>query len=508
MEAELIRENIITSYPSANLKLNIIAEGETIVPDTKNDISKILFTESRCCIEKTEIQSGRVIFTGNAEFTVLYVPESGGIINSLTSKVPFNHIEECENITSEDNFILTAKPVHAECALLNSRKISLKTVIGVDFISYTDISVPAVSKIRNSDMETKTAKTEITRIVSSVRESFTVSDFLEIPASAPSVDTLLLCRTKINDCSVKTVTGKAVVKGTLSVFQLYLSAEGNISHMLHDIPFTEILDVPGLSEDSICDIAFFVKDYSVNEDASDSSQRLIFTSDICLSATVFETSYITVTEDAYIPGTEVKITCSEYKKSAIKERFSSPVTLKESVELPMEMPPIGQLYPISADISRIESVKENGKLRIKGAVDVSIMYLSVDGKDINTFIHEITFTEEKDYSCENCDIIAKGEILHSDYNFINQTKLDIRCVLNLNFLFSENTEHFSSISSVDIGDNIPKTRPSIIIYFVKSGDSLWNIAKKYNTTVEKILAANALDKGEILNSGMRLLIPS
>lgn len=508
MEAELIKENIVTSYPSANLTLNIIAEGETIVPDTKKDILKILYTESRCCIEKTEIQNGRVIFTGNAEFTVLYVPESGGIVSSVTSRVPFNHIEECENVTSEDKFNLTANTIHAECTLLNSRKISLKTLIGVNFTSYTDVTVPVVSRIRHSDMEVKLTETTFTHISSSISECFTVSDFLDFPASEPPLDTLLLCRTFINDCSLKAVTGKAVIKGTLSVFQLYLSAEGRVSHMKHDIPFTEISDIPGLSEDSKYDINFFVKDYSITPDSSASNLRFTFSAEISISATVFENATYTVTEDAYIPGTDVKINFSEYKKSIINKQNLLPLTLKETISLPSDMPPIGQLFPLSCKISSIGYFAKDGKIKINGTIDISIIYLSSDGDEINTFVHELSFSEECDCPSDNFDINIRGDITHSDYNFINQSKLDLRCILTLCLTFFESTSSFPCISSVTIGDSIPKKRPSIVIYFVKSGDNLWNIAKKYHTTEDKILSANALDKGEILNSGMRLLIPS
>ena len=36
-------------------------------------------------------------------------------------------------------------------------------------------------------------------------------------------------------------------------------------------------------------------------------------------------------------------------------------------------------------------------------------------------------------------------------------------------------------------------RPSIVIYFVEDGDSLWSVAKRYGTTVEKIKTANNME---------------
>ena len=52
-------------------------------------------------------------------------------------------------------------------------------------------------------------------------------------------------------------------------------------------------------------------------------------------------------------------------------------------------------------------------------------------------------------------------------------------------------------------------RPTIVIYFVQPNDTLWEIAKKYGVTVERILTMNKGigDKGEIISSGQQIMIP-
>ena len=48
-------------------------------------------------------------------------------------------------------------------------------------------------------------------------------------------------------------------------------------------------------------------------------------------------------------------------------------------------------------------------------------------------------------------------------------------------------------------------RPGIIGYIVRDGDILWDLAKRYNTTVEGIKEVNELESDEI-KSGDRILI--
>ncbi|HIQ46236.1 MAG TPA: LysM domain-containing protein, partial [Sulfurovum sp.] len=47
-----------------------------------------------------------------------------------------------------------------------------------------------------------------------------------------------------------------------------------------------------------------------------------------------------------------------------------------------------------------------------------------------------------------------------------------------------------------------------IKYKVKSGDSLYNIAKKNHTTVTKVRQVNGLKKGETLKAGKVLKVPT
>ena len=50
-----------------------------------------------------------------------------------------------------------------------------------------------------------------------------------------------------------------------------------------------------------------------------------------------------------------------------------------------------------------------------------------------------------------------------------------------------------------------KAMPGIVGYFVQPQDSLWDVAKRFHTTEESILASNELPGGE--NQSRRLLDP-
>ena len=48
---------------------------------------------------------------------------------------------------------------------------------------------------------------------------------------------------------------------------------------------------------------------------------------------------------------------------------------------------------------------------------------------------------------------------------------------------------------------------SMIIYFAKPGDTLWKIAKRFNSTVEDIARVNGIEDVNNLQVGRQLFIP-
>ena len=48
---------------------------------------------------------------------------------------------------------------------------------------------------------------------------------------------------------------------------------------------------------------------------------------------------------------------------------------------------------------------------------------------------------------------------------------------------------------------------SVIIYVVKSGDTLWKIAKRFGSTVDDIARVNGMERPDKINVGEKIYIP-
>ena len=53
----------------------------------------------------------------------------------------------------------------------------------------------------------------------------------------------------------------------------------------------------------------------------------------------------------------------------------------------------------------------------------------------------------------------------------------------------------------------PEKKASITIYVVGEGDTLWKLAKKYNTTIDELVKINSIENIDYIEVGSKLIIP-
>ena len=70
-----------------------------------------------------------------------------------------------------------------------------------------------------------------------------------------------------------------------------------------------------------------------------------------------------------------------------------------------------------------------------------------------------------------------------------------------------NTLQINMIDEVKLDDTRNKEIYSMVIYFVKPGDTLWNIAKKLGSTVSDIVRVNKIEDENKIYPGQQLFVP-
>jgi len=101
----------------------------------------------------------------------------------------------------------------------------------------------------------------------------------------------------------------------------------------------------------------------------------------------------------------------------------------------------------------------------------------------------------------NSELISIGQEMKipSHKNAVAETNIVKQAVIN-----KDNSDNNSSISN-----NIsPPKKAEPIVYTVKAGDNLWNISRKYGVSVEVISSVNNLKEKDLLSLGQKIEIPA
>ena len=92
---------------------------------------------------------------------------------------------------------------------------------------------------------------------------------------------------------------------------------------------------------------------------------------------------------------------------------------------------------------------------------------------------------------------------------INGTdKAEVRCDLQLSFCRNKTSKR-NIVCEMEIDENSPKKQKAenaLTIYYADKNESVWNIAKRYNTSITAVLEQNGL-AGDTLDDRSMLLIP-
>lgn len=107
---------------------------------------------------------------------------------------------------------------------------------------------------------------------------------------------------------------------------------------------------------------------------------------------------------------------------------------------------------------------------------------------------------------QGCNINTDIDIIRDDFVIDGRGGVNSNIDLEFNIDISK-TVAINVIDQIEVDETRQKEICSMIIYFVKPGDSLWKIAKKFKSTVEDIARVNNIEDVDKIYPGQQLFIP-
>ena len=493
-----------------------LVESDIIVTDSKPDIRNILQVDGSVYVSDRMIMEGSVRILGKLCLNVLYAPDSEtGSICAINPVIDFDYTAEIPGLLPEHNVFAEFEIEHIEYSLINSRKLSVRSIIAVSVqASHLCENDVAVDLETEEEVEFKKCNVSITNTVCNTQDEFVIRETLQVPTGKPPIDEVLKMDIKVDEKDSKAITNKIVAKGVLSICTLYSAYSGEtVQFMEHEVDFTEVLDAPGVDDNMDVKITYHTKHVAchIKEDSDGDCVYLEIEAVIGAQIKAMMDEDIMMIADCISPRYDISIQKKEVTLERICALKDTSESIKDTITIPEELPKISQIYNVISMPFITQQIVSDGRVEIEGVIDTYVLYLTDSHSNpLYSYQKELPFqfTIECDKISQDDTVTVEVCMASVSYNMTSDMDVDLR--YNLNFKLSQNIpvrcELISGATAEEKSD-VMKETPSIVIYFAGSNDTIWDIAKEYSVTQKSILEMNALPENAVLSEGQQIMIP-
>jgi hypothetical protein len=514
---EPVMEKILLDQRIGREKTQILIEGDMIVPDVKPDMAVILQTDARVDIDRAEISPDRINFIGQMEVHVLYLARgSEKPVHGMNVTAPIDDFVSMDGVKKDMWVDVRAEITNIDYKMLNDRKVSYRAVIDITAEAECQNAYDVIVNLEGiPENQLLKSKLILSRGVEKKADRFIIKDKLSIPSGKPNIREILKCSVSVSNKEVRVGNGRVTVNGELLVTTLY-KGDGDsslIEFTEHEIPFNGVIDVAGSRDDMFADVDLAIRDRYVQvRPDSDGEDRLVEL-EVTLGALarVHCQDTLDVLEDAYCINKTLEIskTPIRYPKLICRNKNQSPI--KEIVQTEGNCPEILQIFMVKGKPVIDETKIIDDKVIVEGIIDADVLYVAQsDDTPLYSFRCCIPFRQiiETKGAAPDMDVHIAVSIDHVGFNMLSGREMELRFLLSFNtqVLQERQTNMITAIEIKDMGKDALDDMASMTVYVVQPGDSLWNIAKRYNTSIDDLLAVNELEAANKLCTGQKLLI--
>lgn len=513
---ELIKKNIHMNKLKCKSSLQLTLDDDFNVPDVKPDIYKIIKEQGAIRIDDVKMMNGKLMVKGALNFNMLYFSdENTRPVHSISGEVPFDEIIHLDDACVGDEAVINWELEDLTTGLINSRKFCVKSIVRITvLIEELYDEVTAISISGDEDVQFVNKNLTVTDIAVDKKDTYRIKDQIHLPSNKANISEILYSEVELRNPEARLSENKFNVKGELINFVLYASEDDEkpLEYFETELPFTTTIECNGCTENMIDNIDYAIasKNLEIMPD-TDGEQRIIDVEVVLeLGIKMYDEEELELLSDAYSPVKELTPVMKDAHYENLLIKNNSKVRVSDMVKVTSNQPGILQICHASGEVKVDEINPVDDGLEVNGVLEVQILYICADdSRPINSIKGVIPFTQtiEVKNIRPTSTYNIKSAVEQLSVMMLDSEEIEVKAGIGLNaIVFDSITEPIiTDIQVTDVDYEKLQSIPSIIGYTVKNQDSLWNIAKKYYTTVDRILALNGLENDNI-KVGDKLLI--
>ena len=460
---------------------------ETIVPDACPDILRIVAVCGQATLNGKQAREGAAAVSGSVRAVLLYQPEEGGGLRRMEAALPFSAQMEAPGLTEQGQVHACVRLRGAEARALNPRKVLLRADLAVDVTAFQPRERVCCQGVLEAVQE----------------KPFTFSEQVRLNVGQGEPVQLAACRAVPLCGESRLIGSKLIFKGAVELQLLVQEAGGGLNACRENLPFSQIMEVPGLGEGGECRMAVELTQLSC-QPAGEDGRTVEVVLDLLAQAQVWSRRPVTLLQDLYSTALQTQVEREEQVLWQLVEQSSRTQNVRELLET-------GALPRSVTDswvsLGEIRRKREGDQLVLEEEARVTVLYLD-ENDALQALQRPLTVSCRLDAPegarcC--CRAACSGEVFAAP----SAGGIEVRFAVDFHFLILRE-QHTTAVCGAALGE--PRTggegdQPSVVLRLASPGEGLWELAKAYGTTTEQIVQANGLEEGQ-LPLGRMLLIPS
>lgn len=509
---EIIREKVKTNQIGKTITSQFVLEDVYNVPDHKADVGRVITSEGVIRIEEIQNVDSYLKVTGKLHFKILYVTDTAQPgIASMEGALPFREMVYVEE-GAEQEYQIRVNRLHLNVGIIHSRKLEIKAISEFALHRETAKEEEIATGIEHVGRGyEKTWSTDILEFCENKRDVYRIKEEIKLPGTKENIETMLWQEISLRSLDTKMTNGNLQLRGELMVFCIYQSQEEKIQWLEQTVPFEGTISCDGV-EDGYYHLYRTLQDTNieVRMDEDGELRCLGIEAVLEMRILIYKEEKRRLLEDVYSLDEKWNVKMRRVFLEELVMQNHSKCKVSEQLKVPEVGNEILQICHSSGEIQVEKMEVLEGGIQIEGILHVKFLYVREnDQVPFNVWSGMIPFTYL--IECENStpdlcyDITYNIEQLAIE--LVGNGEVEVKAHLAFKSFVRRpvNLEMVEQVVCEPLDETERYNQPGIIGYVVKDEDNLWDLAKKYGSTEERIMEINGLTLKEVKN-GDKLLI--
>lgn len=483
------------------------------VPDAKSDVKRVILGEGTLAVEDMKIVENYIRVAGKLNFKVLYVTDEGETrLSCLEGRIPFEEMIYLEQDPVGDLFIQSSS-VDLTVTAIHSRKLNLKTLAEISICSEGRKEAEITTDIdSDTPLYKRHESKELLRVFTTKKDTYRIKEEVSISGTKENIGTLLWTEVNSRKLDTRLEADELKLQGELLLFCFYESLDGKTDWIEQTIPYEGRIECYGVQDNMYHQIYPELMDVNIDVRMDEDGEMRLIGVEATLEVRliIYEEEQVDILSDIYSLEQACTPRVTEEWMEQLLLQNHSKCKVTEQLSLPEIKDDILQICHSSARIQIERTEPADNGIQIEGVLHISFLYVKADDTiPFDTWQGMIPFSYLLEGNEASADMVygLTSAVEQLSIGLLGSDEIEIKAVLAFNSFLKKPVRimNIEEVEFAPIDMEEVERRPGITGYIVREGDALWDLAKRYSTTVEGIMEVNGLEKDEI-KPGDKILI--